>query len=63
MQRREDLSASELLERQRELVLEERSRLDRILEVIDQARRHCQEGELPISRFVEIMQLESDGAI
>lgn len=57
LQRGEELSVGELLERQRELVLEERSRLDRILDVIDQARRHCQEGELPISRFVEIMQL------
>ena len=57
LQQGEELSVTELLARQRELVLEERSRLDRILEVIDQARRHCQEGELPISRFVEIMQL------
>ena len=57
LQRGEELSVGELLERQRELVLEERSRLDCILDVIDQARRHCQEGEPPISRFVEIMQL------
>ena len=53
----EELSASRLLERQRELVLEERRRLDCILEVIDQAQRHCREGQLPVSRFAEIMQL------
>lgn len=53
----ENLSVSELLTRQRELVLEERSRLDRILKVIDQAERHCRDDQLPISRFVEIMQL------
>lgn len=57
LQQGEDLSVSELLEHQRELVLGERRRLDSILEVIDQARRHCQEGQLPVSRFVEIMQL------
>jgi len=53
----ENLSVAELLAHQRELVLEERSRLDRILKVIDQAERHCRGGQLPISRFVEIMQL------
>lgn len=53
----EELSAARLLERQRELVLEERRRLDCILEVIDQAQRHCREGQLPVSRFAEIMQL------
>lgn len=53
----EELSAARLLARQRELVLEERRRLDRILEVIDQAEQHCQEGQLPVSRFAEIMQL------
>lgn len=57
LQQGEDLSVGELLERQRELVLGERKRLDSILEVIDQARRHCQEGQLPVARFVEIMQL------
>lgn len=57
LQQGEELSVSELLEHQRELVLGERRRLDSILEVIDQARRHCQEGQLPVSRFVEIMQL------
>lgn len=53
----ENLPVFELLTRQRELVLEERCRLDRILKVIDQAQRHCQGGQLPISRFAEIMQL------
>lgn len=53
----EKLSVAELLVRQRELVLEERGRLDRILKVIDQAKRHCRDGQLPVSRFVEIMQL------
>ena len=53
----EKLPAAELLARQRELVLEERSRLDRILKVIDQAQRHCRGGRLPVSRFAEIMQL------
>lgn len=53
----EELSAARMLDRQRELVLEERRRLDRILEVIDQAQRHCREGQLPVSRFAEIMQL------
>ena len=57
LQQGEDLSVTELLDRQKELVLEERRRLDRILEVIDRAERHCQGGQLPISRFVEIMQL------
>lgn len=57
LQQGEELSVSELLKHQRELVLGERRRLDSILEVIDQARRHCQEGQLPVSRFVEIMQL------
>ena len=57
LQQGEDLSVSELLARQRELVLEERNRLDRILAVISQAERHCQDGQLPVSRFVEIMQL------
>ncbi len=53
----ENLPVAELLSRQRELVLEERRRLDHILKVIDQAQRHCQGGQLPISRFAEIMQL------
>lgn len=53
----ENLSVAEMLGHQRELVLEERARLDRILKVIDQARRHCRGGQLPISRFAEIMQL------
>ena len=53
----EELSAARLLDRQRELVLEERRRLDRILEVIEQAQQHCREGQLPVSRFAEIMQL------
>lgn len=53
----EDLPVAGLLARQRELVLEERRRLDRILEIIDQAGRHCLQGQLPITRFVEIMQL------
>lgn len=53
----EDMPVDGLLTRQRELVLEERRRLDRILEVIDQAGRHCRQGQFPISRFVEIMQL------
>lgn len=53
----EKLSVAELLVRQRELILEERRRLDCILEVIDQAQRHCRSGQPPISRFVEIMQL------
>lgn len=57
LQQGEELSVVELLEHQRELVLEERRRLDCILEVIDQAKRHCQEGQLPVSRFVDIMQL------
>ena len=37
----ENLPVAELLSRQRELVLEERRRLDHILKVIDQAQRHC----------------------
>lgn len=53
----EELSVTELLARQREMMLEERSRLDCILKVIDQAQRHCQDGQLPVSRFAEIMQL------
>lgn len=53
----EQMSAAALLERQRELVLEERRRLDRILEIIDRAQRHCLEGQLPVSRSAEIMQL------
>lgn len=57
LQQGEELSVSELLARQKELVLEERNRLDRILAVIGQAERHCQDGQLPVSRFVEIMQL------
>ncbi len=44
----EDMPVDGLLARQRELVLEERRRLDRILEVIDQAGRHCRQGQLPI---------------
>ncbi len=55
----ENLPVAELLSRQRELVLEERRRLDHILKVIDQAQRHCQGGQLPISHFAEIMQLLS----
>lgn len=57
LQQGKDLSAAELLGRQKELILKERRRLDRILEVIGQAERHCQEGLLPISRFAEIMRL------
>lgn len=53
----ENLSVTELLARQRNLILEERRRLDRILKVIDQAQRHCRDGRLPISRFAEIMQM------
>lgn len=53
----EQMSAAGLLERQRELILEERRRLDRILEIIDRAQRHCLAGQLPVSRSAEIMQL------
>lgn len=53
----EQMPAALLLERQKELVLEERRRLNRILESIDQAQRYCREGELPVSRLSEIMQL------
>ncbi len=57
LQQGENLSAAELLEHQRALILEERSRLDGLLKAIDHARRHCQDGRLPISRLVEMMQL------
>lgn len=57
LEQEEELSALELLAHQRELILDERSRLDRILKVIEQAEQHCREGWLPVSRFAEIMQL------
>ncbi len=53
----EQMSAARLLERQRELILEERRRLDRILEIIDRAQGYCRENQLPVSQFAEIMQL------
>lgn len=53
----EQMSAALLLEHQKELVLEERRRLDCILESIDQAQRYCTERELPASCLSEIMQL------
>ncbi len=53
----EQMSATRLLERQKEMVLEERRRLDHILETIDRAQQHCRAGQLPVSQFAEIMQL------